>query len=187
MDPDTSRKFYLRSEHQNFSINSQGTKRFLFDVASYLKLKNCELGFTVVSKQKIKSLNSQYRGKNKSTDVLSFPLLDWKKAYDPRKHRSYVSCLASACAAQLVADMPLPLGDIVLCPEIAKTNAKNIGQSFDQEVRFLIVHSVLHLLGHDHMIPAEEKKMLGLQRHCMANLSRLENPRSRPLVKERVL
>ena len=58
---------------------------------------------------------------------------------------------------------PATLGDIVLCPEFAKTQAKQARHSFDHELAVLTVHGVLHLLGYDHAEPEEEREMFGLQ------------------------
>ncbi|WP_423168497.1 rRNA maturation RNase YbeY, partial [Stenotrophomonas maltophilia] len=78
------------------------------------------------------------------------------------------------------------LGDIVICPEIAERNAKLIGQSLGYEVCFLITHGILHLCGHDHENPSDERKMLMHQRRIMKtlvarlskkNLDRLISPR----------
>lgn len=148
-----------------------------------LGIESYSLSFSMVTKRAIQNLNRTYRGKNSATDVLSFPQLEWKKAYDPRKHMDFRSCLSPISKMAQVEGIPTALGDIVLCPDLAKSNAVKIGQSLDAEVRFLIVHSLLHLVGHDHMESKEEKLMLSLQRFFMTCLSK-RDLRIRPLVRE---
>ncbi|MFA6023946.1 MAG: rRNA maturation RNase YbeY [Candidatus Gracilibacteria bacterium] len=79
----------------------------------------------------IHALNKQYRGKDRPTDVLSFSLED-----------------------------PVHLGQLVISVDRAREQAEQIGQSLEEELRFLFAHGVLHLLGYDHEEPEEEKEML---------------------------
>jgi probable rRNA maturation factor len=88
----------------------------------------------------IKKLNRQYRGKDKHTDVLSFPIYD-NGEFDE------LECKSGAV-----------LGDIVISIERAKEQAAEIGNSFLHEVAFLAIHSTLHLLGYDHERSAEEEE-----------------------------
>ncbi len=94
---------------------------------------DAEVSVTVCDGEYIRKLNSEYRNKDSSTDVLSFPMYDF-----------YSEDLEDAL------DEPVPLGDIVLNIERAKEQAKEIGNSFIEEAAFLTIHSTLHLLGYDH-------------------------------------
>ena len=64
----------------------------------------------------------------------------------------------------------LCLGDIIICPEIAGINAEEYGHSFDREMAFLFAHSMLHLLGFDHMNPDDEKLMITYQKKIMCDI-----------------
>lgn len=79
----------------------------------------------------IHKLNKQYRSKDRPTDVLSFSLED-----------------------------PVHLGQLVISVDRAREQAKDIGQSLEEELQFLFTHGLLHLLGYDHEEPEEEKIML---------------------------
>jgi probable rRNA maturation factor len=61
----------------------------------------------------------------------------------------------------------LCLGDMVICPEIAERQAKEIGQATEREITFLCVHSMLHLLGYDHQTEDEERIMIDKQKAVM--------------------
>lgn len=108
--------------------------------------KNVEISFTIVSNEEIKKLNFEYRGIDKETDVLSFPLLSFPLEKDFFKNKRYI-----------------PLGDIVVSIEKALNQANEYGHSIERELAFLTVHSMLHLLGYDHIEEYGEKIMFEKQ------------------------
>ena len=111
----------------------------------------CEVSITYTDNQQIHELNLRYRNVDRPTDVLSFPLMDFSGESD-----------------EPVADEPVvSLGDIVISLEKAQEQADEYGHSFDREVAFLTVHSMLHLLGYDHMEEDEERDMRARQRAVM--------------------
>ena len=98
-----------------------------------------EVSVTFVDNEGIRVLNAQYRGIDRATDVLSFPLIDFEGGDAP------------------AADEPrIMLGDVVLSLERASEQAEEFGHSLRREVAFLTVHSMLHLLGYDHELGDEE-------------------------------
>lgn len=107
--------------------------------------KNVEVSFLVVYNNEIKKLNCLYRNINKETDVLSFPLLEF-----PLKE-------------SLNKNVITPIGDIIISIEKAISQAEEYGHSIEREIAFLTVHSMLHLLGYDHMEENEEKIMFQKQ------------------------
>lgn len=99
---------------------------------------DAEISVTFTDNEGIRALNRDFRGIDKATDVLSFPLTDYE-------------------GTDLPVDEPeLSLGDIVLSLERAKEQAEEFGHSFERETAFLTVHSMLHLLGYDHVNSDEE-------------------------------
>ena len=101
---------------------------------------NAEVSVTFTDNEKIRKINNEFRGIDKPTDVLSFPLTDYEGADIP------------------LADDPMgSLGDIVISLERAKEQAEEFGHSFEREIAFLTVHSTLHLLGYDHVNSEEEE------------------------------
>lgn len=101
-----------------------------------------EISVTFVDNAEIQTLNAQYRGKDMPTDVLSFPLGEDGK-YD-------VDQDTGACL----------LGDIVISMEKAMEQAELYGHPLQREVAFLTVHSMLHLLGYDHMDEGPQKAQM---------------------------
>ncbi len=99
----------------------------------------CEISVTYTDSVNIHRLNKEYRGVDRPTDVLSFPLLDVL----PER-----------------SDATVALGDIVISTEQAKKQAEEYGHSLKREVCFLAVHSVLHLLGYDHETSEEDEKVM---------------------------
>lgn len=98
-------------------------------------IKNISLAF--VEKKEIQKLNKKYRGKNKPTDVLSFSQVEGEKMPNAKDD----------------------LGEIVICPDVAKENAKKFGVSQKFEITKIFVHGILHLLGYDHENGKDAEKM----------------------------
>ena len=101
----------------------------------------CEVSVTFTDNEGIHKLNQQFRGVDRPTDVLSFPLFDY----------------AGESEEPPVDELMGMLGDIVLSLEQAKKQAEEYGHSFEREVAFLTVHSTLHLLGYDHETGDEDE------------------------------
>lgn len=105
-----------------------------------------EVSVVYVDNEEIRLLNKQYRGIDSSTDVLSFPMLDFETP----------GVISELCNE---LDDTIALGDIVLSLEQAVFQAQEYGHSLKREVAYLTVHSVLHLLGYDHMEEEERSVM----------------------------
>jgi probable rRNA maturation factor len=103
-----------------------------------------EVSLSFVDIPEMAMLNETYRHKEGPTDVLSFPM-DEVGSEDALEDGDW--------------DEPIPLGDIVIAPEVAAEQAPRYGSTFDEEIELLIVHGVLHLLGYDHVIDEEAEVM----------------------------
>ena len=101
--------------------------------------RSAELSLTLTDNENIHVLNREYRGVDRPTDVLSFPQFDFLGGETLPPGNGAVA-----------------LGDIVLSLERAEEQAKEFGHSFSREAAFLTVHSMLHLLGYDHVNSEEE-------------------------------
>lgn len=99
---------------------------------------DAEVSVSVVTPTEIHALNKGYREADRPTDVLSFPLCENGDFEDDNG--------------------VVVLGDVVLCAEILSSQADTFGHSFERELCYLTIHSVLHLLGYDHESGGEEEK-----------------------------
>ena len=114
----------------------------------------CEVSLVFVDNLEIKEINNETRGIDRSTDVLSFPMLDYEdKKVFKECYKDFDFDITYKDGNELV------LGDIVLSLERAKEQSIEYNHSFQREASYLVVHSVLHLLGYDHMEEDDKRKM----------------------------
>ena len=114
----------------------------------------CEVSVTFTDNEGIRELNNKFRQIDRPTDVLSFPLFD----FDGESEEPPVD------------DIMNMLGDIVISLEKAREQAEEYGHSFDREVAFLCVHSMLHLLGYDHETSEEDDKNMRARQSEIMNI-----------------
>ena len=117
-------------------------------LASLPGLENAEVAIRLTNDEEVHQLNRQYRGIDRTTDVLSFAQREGEFA-DPED---------------------LMLGDLVISVDRARLQAEDYGHSVDREISFLTVHGILHLLGWDHQTPADEARMMAKTEGILAGL-----------------
>ena len=132
-----------------------------------LRLPLIEIGVGFVNGDEIRKLNREFRNKDKITDVLSFPQVDFEAPVLVGEPPAVEGGFAMPCQA---------LGDIVISLEAAHGNAMDIGQGLDREVCFLLMHGILHLCGHDHQLPDEEASMIAQQNLLIESLDEEGGP-----------
>lgn len=114
---------------------------------------DAELSVTLTDNENIRVLNNEHRGIDRATDVLSFPMGD-ENGFDTDPETGAII-----------------LGDIVISMERAKEQAEEYGHSFRREFAFLLMHSMFHLLGYDHVNSEEEERvMFGKQEKVLEKL-----------------
>ncbi len=110
-----------------------------------------ELSILLVDTDTMAAYHEKYMDEPGPTDVLSFPMDELRPPKDGE-------------------EPPLGmLGDIVLCPEVTAAQASDFGRTPEQEADYLLIHGLLHLLGHDHAEPEEKKVMFGLNDRIIAD------------------
>ncbi|XVG95287.1 rRNA maturation RNase YbeY [Eubacteriales bacterium KG127] len=109
-----------------------------------------EISLSFVDEDDIRRLNREYRGIDKSTDVLSFPQFDTDE--------------------EVPEYGPIFLGDVVICSPVCRRQAAEFGHSEDREFTYLFVHSLLHLLGYDHINEEERKHMRIKEKEIIARV-----------------
>jgi probable rRNA maturation factor len=131
--------YMILNRQRAIPVSIPPLEKFLARVQSRLRIAPESVSVALVTNNAIAKWNSSYRGKSKPTDVLSFPAVT---PDEPAPARAPAPKKKSA---------PSPyLGDIAIAPAVARQNARRFGRTFDAEMRILILHGVLHLMGYDH-------------------------------------
>jgi probable rRNA maturation factor len=144
----------------SFSVNRKKMTLMAETIAESLCIHHYVIDLHLVGAKVIRELNREFRHKDYVTDVLSFPQLEWKK---PLK----VISQSKKPIKRRVLN-PQPIGDVIICLQKAKANAIESGHGLDFEVVFLMVHGILHLVGHDHIKKSDETKMTREHEKLMA-------------------
>jgi probable rRNA maturation factor len=122
---------------------------------------DADLAILMVDEPAMEQLHIEWMDEPGPTDVLSFPMDELRPG---------------------TADKPTPpglLGDIVVCPQVAEQQAETAGHSLMDEICLLTTHGMLHVLGYDHALPDEERRMFGLQRELLVAFAAEERRRRR--------
>ena len=160
-------KLTLQNKTQNETLSQKTMQKIATEV---LKLKNqptrhIAVGIFVVSEDEIHKINNEYRHKDKATDVITFRMMDTASGLELTK-----------------ANFPLDydpdngglyLGDIFICYNVAAAQAAEMGHSTDREIAELLVHGMLHILGHDHEVPEEAQVMKSFEEAMYPILDKL--------------
>lgn len=159
----------ILNQQRRVHVSIAALDKFLAATQKRLRLPPDSLTVALVSDPQIARWNSAYRGKNRPTDVLSFPAdgpLPQTKAQTIRGRHSQPAASAAkrkpsakrsrasgSFSTSFTSSNSSPssyLGDIAIAPNVARRNAARYGRTFDHEMRILILHGVLHLMGYDH-------------------------------------
>ncbi len=132
----------LVDRQRDATLDADRWKRLATDVLVAEGVTAGELSLLFVERDEMRRLNSAHMAKDSPTDVLAFPL----DGADSRDEASLI-------------------GDVVVCPAVAAANA---GTALDDEIALLVVHGVLHCLGHDHADDAEAQAMQARERRLLA-------------------
>jgi probable rRNA maturation factor len=106
------------------------------------EVEEVELSVLLVTSEHMKQLNSRFAGNDYATDVLAFPMMEEDES-------------------------ATILGDVVICPEVAQSNAAQAGNDFGREMDALVVHGTLHLLGYDHQNDSDRARMNARQERVL--------------------
>jgi probable rRNA maturation factor len=135
----------ILNRQRQVRISIDGLEKFSAKVRKLLRIPPDAVTICLVSSADIAKWNRAYRGKNKPTDVLSFttdePSVKQRIGKLPRKRTS---------AKSRAGDATPYWGDIAIAPAIGRQNARRLGREFNDEMRILILHGILHLMGYDH-------------------------------------
>ena len=127
----------------------------LREAASACTDLDVEISLSFVSLDEIHELNRDYRGVDRPTDVLSFPMFE------------SIGELEDACSELKEEGQAVPLGDVVICMDKIIEQAEEFGHTRERETVYLFTHSVLHLLGYDHETEEDRKQMRAREEEIM--------------------
>jgi len=133
---------------------SKNLEKFALDVLRELNLNNVEIAILLCSKKRIQELNRSYRGKDYPTDVLSFSQLEEPIADGIREFDGEESFL----------------GDIAISLDVVRKNAKEFNVTYEEEIRRVITHGILHLIGMEHNDSSETSEMIEIQERILKKL-----------------
>ena len=117
-----------------------------------------EINVLVTDDESIRMINAANRNIDKATDVLSFPMFDLTPGDPPQDWTNYLDPDTGLC----------PLGDMAISLERAKAQANSFGHSLKREVGYLTIHSMLHLLGYDHLDEGPQKAQMRAREEYIA-------------------
>ena len=144
-------EIYYDDRQDDIEITEEIKNLIEKSIAAVLKIEkldeNVEVSVSFVGDDEIRDLNREYRGVDKSTDVLSFPMDD-----------------------EFIIDNRI-LGDVIINTRRVMEQAEELGHSNERELSYLTVHSILHLLGYDHMEDEDKKEMREREKLAMKELS----------------
>ena len=125
----------------------------------------CEINVLVTNNDGIRAINLASRQIDKPTDVLSFPMFSFEAGKKPECWDTYIDPETELC----------PLGDMAISLQRAAAQAKEFGHSMRREIGYLTIHSVLHLLGYDHMDEGPQKaQMRAREEYIAAGIARMQ-------------
>ncbi len=145
-------KIYFEEEHvvtEEILDTMEKAAEYCLEL-EHIDADRAEISVTFVEAEEIRELNRDYRDTDRVTDVLSFPQFDDLN--------------------ELPEVGELCLGDVVICKDRAAEQAEEFGHSFEREIIYLFTHSILHLLGYDHMEEEEKKEMREREEEVMTYL-----------------
>ena len=145
----------LRNLQKKNKVDERMIKRKARTILTLCGLDNTELSILIVNNKRIRRLNKRYRGIDRPTDVLAFPMRESNPPQPPFNKGAGFPLLRSIATGRGGL-----LGDIVISMEQAHRQAEEQGHSPNTELLFLLTQGILHLIGYDHEISSlEEKRM----------------------------
>ena len=133
----------ILNRQKKVRLAEQSLAKFLGEILRELNIAEAEVSVGFVSDSEIAKWNQRFRGKKGPTDVLSFPALSRRRVARHRRAKSLPGMQRGSGVDFL--------GDVAIAPETARRYAKKNGRTLDAELRVLMLHGVLHLMGYDHL------------------------------------
>lgn len=156
---------FVADEQSEVEVDLERWRALALDALTELGVRGAaELSLLFVTEEEISALNAEYMGASGPTDVLAFPIdaADVETAAGPG-----TASRGPSRSEPDTSDLPLLLGDIVICPSVAANQAPDHAGNLDDELALLVVHGILHILGHDHAEPEQTARMRAAELHLL--------------------
>jgi probable rRNA maturation factor len=141
----------ILNRQRQVRVSVRELELFLARALRLVRVPTGAIGVCLVTNAKIAKWNRAYRGKNSPTDVLSFPAAHGAKRTKLNSKSPVKRSIGSTRGAGAFYDSsPSYLGDIAIAPAVARKNARRFGRTLGHELRILVLHGILHLMGYDH-------------------------------------
>jgi len=134
----------IKTKLKIIPLDTQAYKKIAEQILQALGYENFDLGILLTTNKTIKKYNHMYRDKNKATDVLSFPF----------------HTISAGQKIKVQSDDDKNLGDMIISIEYVQHAAQELGTTFEKRMNRMIIHSICHLLGYDHITDEDFKKMI---------------------------
>ena len=176
-DPNTFVEVFVADEQDAVDIDTDRWLRLAVEILAAEGVDGeVEMSLLFVDEAAIAALNERFMGKAGPTDVLSFPI-DEEAAPSARIAMGATGPIDMFDDEADDDDVPLMLGDVLICPAVAARNAPDHASerhcgSVDDELALLVVHGILHLLGMDHIIDAEAEVMEAREQQLLSQFYR---------------
>lgn len=150
---------FITENETDYEVSEEQIKELNAVCCEIMKNEDCnfdaEISLTFTDNDGIREMNRMYRNIDRPTDVLSFPMLDFEEEETDAEYET--------------EDGFVLLGDIVISVERAEEQAREFGHSLRRELSFLTAHSMLHLLGYDHVDDSEGERLMTEKQACALN------------------
>jgi probable rRNA maturation factor len=151
----------IKNKQRKIPVDVARLKQDAQTVLHALRYTDFDLSIILTSNRTMRTYNKTYRGKDKVTDILSFP---------------YHPTLKAGERIQVQFPEDKNLGDIIIAPAYVQDDASAWGQSFAERMRILLVHGICHLLGYDHIKDEEYKVMKRKEQSLLRMLQKTDSP-----------
>lgn len=138
----------IKNNLKKFSVDTEQYKSQAQSILDYLGYFDFDLGIWLTTNKTIRTYNKTYRGKDKATDVLSFPFHQIEAGQQ----------IIPTC------NDDKNIGDMLISVEFVQKAAQDLGTTFEKRMNRMLVHSICHLLGYDHIEDEDFKIMISLEK-----------------------
>lgn len=143
------------NKQRKIIINKAKLEKDIVNLLKVLKYSDFDISLVIVDDSTMRKYNREYRNKDKTTDVLSFPF--WPN-------------LKPGMRINAITDDDKNLGDLIISAPYVVKEAQKYGITFDERMRVLIIHGICHLLGYDHIIDADFRRMRAKEARLLKKL-----------------